>query len=117
MEAYFQAKMSGKADLGANVGIILLIMICRAIALTRSVQCCSQWEMQKLVDNFYVLVSTAGIHFGPQAVPCVLTSIVSLNESGCGKIQPDFPPRKVNFSCWLQSKCDMLAKHLAEFSL
>lgn len=68
MEAYFQAKMSGKADLEANVGIILLIMICRAIALTRSVQCCSQWEMQKLVDNFYVLVSTAGIHFGPQAV-------------------------------------------------
>lgn len=65
--------------MGANVGGILLIMICRTIALTRSVQCCHQWEMQRLVDNFYMLVSTAGILFGPQAVPCVLTSIVSLN--------------------------------------
>lgn len=65
--------------MGANVGGILLIMICRAIALSKSVQCCHQWEMQRLVDNFYMLVSTAGIHFGLQAVPCVLTSIVSLN--------------------------------------
>lgn len=65
--------------MGANVGGILLKMIWRAIALTRSVQCCRQWEMQRLVDNFYMLISTACIHFGPQAVPCVLTSIISLN--------------------------------------
>lgn len=55
--------------MGANVGCILVVMTCRAIALTRIVQCCPQWEMQRLVDNLYMLVSTAGIHFGPQAVP------------------------------------------------
>jgi len=51
------------------------MMICRAIAVASSVQCYPQWEMQRLVDNSGILVSTVGIHFGPQAVACVLASI------------------------------------------
>lgn len=63
------------SSFGANVGDASLTVICRATAVTSSMQCYAWWEMQGLVDNFYILVSTVGIHFGPQAVACIPAGI------------------------------------------
>lgn len=71
----FPGENAWESSFGANNGGISLITMCRAIAVTSSVQCYPQWEMQRLLDNFYILVSTVGIHFGPQAVACIPTSI------------------------------------------
>lgn len=71
----FPGNNAWKSRFGANVGDVSLTVICRAIAVTSSVRCYPQWEVQRLADNFCVLVSTVGIHFGPQAVGCILASI------------------------------------------
>lgn len=71
----FPGENAWKSSLGVIVGGFTLTMKCRAIAVSSSVQCCPQWEMQRLVDNFYMLISTVGVHFGPQAVACTLASI------------------------------------------
>lgn len=71
----FPGENAWKSRFGPNVGDISLIMICRAIAVTSSVKCCPQWEVQRLVVNFYILVPTVGINFRPQAVACTLASV------------------------------------------